>query len=124
MKKKEEKYDECPVRSITELISNKWTLLVLYKLSNHCDLKDVKPLRFNELFKNVEGISHKMLTQTLKILEKDGFVNRKVYPVVPPKVEYSLTKLGESFIPIIMTMGNWAAINNSKIIKAREKYDG
>ncbi|MGB1295421.1 MAG: winged helix-turn-helix transcriptional regulator [Flavobacteriales bacterium] len=123
MKKKEEKYEECPVRSITEMISNKWTLLVLYELSNHCDLKEAKPLRFSELFKSVDGISQKMLTQTLRFLEEDGFILRKIYPVVPPKVEYSLTKLGKSFIPVMLTMGNWAADNNAKIIKAREKYN-
>ena len=79
--------NECPSREILEHLANKWSILVL-----HCLSEGVQ--RFSELRNKIEGVSEKMLAQTLKILEKDGFVLRTVYPEVPPKVEYQLTLLG------------------------------
>lgn len=90
----------CPVATTIDLLSSKWKVLILRDL-----LKRV--CRYSDLQRSVAGISQKMLTQSLREMEKDGIVNRKVYPVVPPKVEYSLTKLGNSMRPVIKSMESW-----------------
>lgn len=123
MGKKSKKNCDCSIRIILDMISNKWSLLVLYEISNHYDTKTAKPLRFNELFKRVEGISQKMLTQSLRLLQKDGFIKRTVYPVIPPKVEYSLTDLGISFMPYAEGLGKWATAHNSAILQARKQFE-
>ena len=96
-------YDDlpaCPVQTCLNFISDKWKILIIRDL-----LDGTK--RFNELKKSLAPITQKMLTQQLREMESDGIVNRKVYPVVPPKVEYSLTDLGKSLKPVIEIMKKW-----------------
>lgn len=99
MKKKEELPD-CPVATTVSLIGSKWKLLIIRNLLN-------RPWRFNELQKNLEGISQKVLTDSLRSMESDGIITRTVYPEVPPRVEYALSELGESLRPIINSMAEW-----------------
>lgn len=99
MKKKEELPD-CPVATTVSLIGSKWRLLIIRNLL-------VRPWRFNELRKNLEGISQKVLTDSLRSMESDGIITRTVYPEVPPRVEYALSELGESMRPIIKSMEEW-----------------
>ena len=99
MKKKEELPD-CPVATTVSLIGSKWKLLIIRNLL-------VRPWRFNELRKNLEGISQKVLTDSLRSMESDGIITRTVYPEVPPRVEYALSELGESMRPIIKSMEEW-----------------
>lgn len=99
MKKKEELPD-CPVATTVSLIGSKWKLLIMRNLL-------VRPWRFNELQKNLEGISQKVLTDSLRSMESDGIITRTVYPEVPPRVEYALSALGESMRPIIKSMEEW-----------------
>ena len=101
MKTKEELPD-CPVATTVSLIGNKWKLLILRNLL-------VRPWRFNELHKSLDGISQKVLTDSLRQLEADGIVTRTVYPEVPPRVEYALSDLGESMRPILDTMQEWGS---------------
>ena len=106
----------CPFRLVLDRIADKWTVLIVGAL-----MEETK--RFGELRKEIEGISQKMLTQTLRSMERDGLVKRKVYAVIPPKVEYSLTELGRSLIDILLGIRDWADKNAEHIVKAREKYD-
>lgn len=97
-----EELPECPVATTVQLVGSKWKLLILRNLL-------ARPWRFNELRKDLEGISQKLLTDSLRSLEEDGIVQRKVYPQVPPRVEYSLTPLGESMRPILAAMEQWGS---------------
>lgn len=99
MKTKDELPD-CPVATTVSLIGSKWKLLIMRNLL-------VRPWRFNELQKSLDGISQKVLTDSLRSMEADGIITRTVYPEVPPRVEYSLSELGESMRPIIKSMENW-----------------
>lgn len=90
----------CPVATTVALIGSKWKLLILRNLL-------ARPWRFNEMKKNLEGISQKVLTDSLRSLEDDGIITRTVYPEVPPRVEYALSELGESMRPIIDAMESW-----------------
>ncbi len=96
MKTKDE-LPECPVATTVQLIGSKWKLLILRNLL-------ARPWRFNELKKNLEGISQKVLTDSLRSMEEDGIITRTVYAEVPPRVEYALSDLGESMRPIIKAM--------------------
>ena len=96
MKTKDE-LPECPVATTVQLIGSKWKLLILRNLL-------VRPWRFNGLKNNLEGISQKVLTDSLRSMEEDGIITRTVYPEVPPHVEYALSELGESMRPIIKSM--------------------
>ena len=100
MRSKEDILPECPVATTVSLIGSKWKLLIMRNLL-------ARPWRFNELQKSIDGISQKVLTEALRSMEADGLVIRKAYPEVPPRVEYSLTELGESMRPIIKSMENW-----------------
>lgn len=91
---------ECPVAVCVQLIGSKWKLLILRNLL-------MRPWRFNELRKNLEGISQKVLTDSLRAMEQDGLITRTVYAEVPPRVEYSLTALGETIRPILNSMQQW-----------------
>jgi DNA-binding HxlR family transcriptional regulator len=91
---------ECPVATTVALIGNKWKLLIIRNLL-------VRPWRFNELQKSLEGISQKVLTDSLRSMEADGIIVRTVYPEVPPRVEYSLSELGESMRPVLDSMQAW-----------------
>lgn len=95
-----EEMPACPVATTVQLIGSKWKLLILRNLL-------VRPWRFNELKKDLEGISQKVLTDSLRSMEEDGLVNRTVFPEVPPRVEYALSELGESMRPIIQAMEQW-----------------
>lgn len=99
MKTKDELPD-CPVATTVQVIGSKWKLLIMRNLLS-------RPWRFNELQKSIDGISQKALTEALRSMEADGIVNRTVFPEVPPRVEYSLTELGESMRPIIQSMESW-----------------
>ncbi len=101
MKTKDELPD-CPVATTVQLIGNKWKLLILRNL-----LTGTRPWRFNELRRDLDGISQKVLTESLRSLEEDGIVSRTVYAEVPPRVEYALTDLGESMRPILDAMQVW-----------------
>lgn len=94
--------DRCPVEATLELIGGKYKALILWHLSE-------KKLRFNELLKLVNSATAKMLTQQLRELEAQNLVHREVFPVIPPKVEYSLTELGMSLMPILAAMRDWGA---------------
>lgn len=100
----------CPIEHTMELIAGKWKLIILWHLAE----EDI--LRYSEIKKVMNGITHKMLSQQLKELESAGFVHREVYPTIPPKVEYSLTELGKSFLPILDSLCEWGQthINNKK----------
>ena len=100
MKTKAELIPECPVATTVQLIGNKWKLLIIRNLLQ-------RPWRFNELQKDLEGISQKVLTDSLRSMEADGIITRTVYPEVPPRVEYALSKLGESMRPILDSMKAW-----------------
>ena len=91
---------ECPVATTVQLIGSKWKLLIMRNLM-------MRPWRFNELKKSLEGISQKVLTDSLRSMEEDGLITRTVYPEVPPRVEYSLTALGQSLKPILDAMWAW-----------------
>ncbi len=100
-----EEMPACPVATTVQLIGSKWKLLIMRNLLT-------RPWRFNELRKNLEGISQKVLTDNLRSMEADGIITRTVYPEVPPRVEYALSELGESMRPIIKSMEIWG--NNYK----------
>lgn len=99
MKTKDE-LPECPVATTVSVIGSKWKLLIIRNLL-------VRPWRFNELKKDLDGISQKILTDSLRSMEEDGIVTRTVYPEVPPRVEYALSELGESMRPILDAMYQW-----------------
>lgn len=100
MKTKAELLPECPVATTVQLIGNKWKLLIIRNLL-------VRPWRFNELQRDLDGVSQKVLTDSLRSMEADGLVTRTVFPEVPPRVEYSLTDLGRSLQPILDAMRAW-----------------
>lgn len=104
------------VRATLTQLGDKWTFLVVLGLSGG-------PLRFNALQRVVVGISHRMLTVTLRKLERDGLVERTQYPEVPPCSQYSLTTLGSSFITPVMAVANWAIAANPQIERNRERFD-
>ncbi|MCF6428127.1 helix-turn-helix transcriptional regulator [Amycolatopsis tucumanensis] len=101
-----------------DALANKWTLLVLSFLR-----RSDGPVRFNELRRRLEGITQKSLTQTLRALERDGLVDRAVYPTVPPRVEYSLTALGTQVGDMFNVLGEWAEEHVGEILAAREAFD-
>ena len=106
----------CPTRQVINRIGDRWSLLVLYALEGGT-------LRFQELRRAVDGISQKMLTQTLRLLERDGLVARKIYPSVPPRVDYSLTPLGRSLSGHVAGIREWAYANMAGIEEARATFD-
>lgn len=107
---------QCPSHTVLETLSSKWVYLTV------CALKS-GTMRNGELSRRLEGISPKMLSQTLRELERDGLVLRKIYPVVPPKVEYSLTPLGENLSELLSEIRVWAEANVPRILAARDRYE-
>ena len=108
---------ECPaVREVLNRVGDKWSVLVIGLLGDG-------PKRFSELRRMIEGISQRMLTLTLKGLERDGLITRTVYPTIPPRVEYQLTNLGRTLLEPIVGLAKWAGKNREKIQEARERYD-
>ena len=104
-----EELPECPVATTVQLIGSKWKLLILRNLLQ-------RPWRFNELKRSLDGISQKVLTDSLRSREEDGLITRTVYPEVPPHVEYALSETGESMRPILMAMQSWGT-NYKKTLK-------
>lgn len=105
----------CPIRDVLNQIGGQWSLLILEALSG-------RTVRFNVLNREVEGISRQMLTRTLRRLEEDGYIDRKVFAEVPPRVEYSLTELGDSFMVPLRLLIQWADEHHSSICRARTHY--
>jgi DNA-binding HxlR family transcriptional regulator len=107
---------DCPTQRALETIADKWSVIVIYVLSRGTR-------RYSELQRMIGGVSQKMLTQTLRKLERDGLVERYVYPVVPPKVEYSLTPLGETLTELLKAVCKWAEAHLDELEEARVRYD-
>lgn len=105
-----EEMPACPVATTVQLIGSKWKILLIRNLMG-------RPWRFNELKKDLDGISQKVLTDSLRSMEEDGIVTRTVYPEVPPRVEYALSELGESMRPIIKAMEIWGTEYKEKYAK-------
>ena len=108
--------ENCPVREVLDRIGDKWSVLVVGLLGDG-------PRRFSELRRTIDGISQRMLTLTLRGLERDGLVTRTLYPTIPPRVDYELTSLGRTLLEPIMTLHHWAAKNRSAIQEARARFD-
>jgi DNA-binding HxlR family transcriptional regulator len=106
----------CPSRLILDHLADKWAVLIVVRLA-------FGTMRFAELRRAIDGISQKMLTVTLRDLERDGLVVRKLYASVPPKVEYSLTPLGSSLVDKVNELCAWAEANIAEVLKARERFD-
>src|SRR5580704_12053530 len=105
----------CPTRQVLDRIADKWTVLIVQSLSGGT-------LRFAQLRRTVDGISQKVLTNTLRGLERDGIVSRRIYASVPPKVEYSLTNLGRSLCQLVGGVCQWAESNIERVDEARKEY--
>ncbi|MCP2258210.1 transcriptional regulator, HxlR family [Streptoalloteichus tenebrarius] len=110
--------EDCPSRTVIEVLANRWVMYVLGMLRQHGG-----PMRFNQLRRSLPGITQKMLTQTLRMLERDGLVSRTVYPTVPPRVEYGLTALGQEASHLASVIGEWSTAHADAIMAAREDYD-
>lgn len=108
--------DVCPVRGVLDRIGDKWSVLIVIRLSE-------RPYRFGELRRAISDISQRMLTQTLRDLQRDGLVDREVFPTNPPSVEYRLTKLGTSLLTPMNTLIEWADRNHPRINAARADFD-
>ena len=117
LRKCENDQDNCPVKDVLNRVGDKWSMLTVIMLSDH------GTLRFNKLHQLVDGISQKMLTVTLKTLEADGLVSRKMYAQIPPKVEYALTTLGQSLVPPLMHLYDWANAHMPEIKVSRARYE-
>jgi DNA-binding HxlR family transcriptional regulator len=108
--------EDCEVRQILDRIADKWSLLVIALL-------DCQSLRFTQLRREIDGISQRMLSVTLRQLERDGLVTRTVHPVVPPRVDYALTPLGRTLHQTIKSLVTWTEQHQEEIIAARAAYD-
>ena len=108
--------DECPIRGVLDRIGDKWSFLLILKLAQH-------PHRFGELRREVDDISQRMLTQTLRSLQRDGLISRTVFPTTPPSVEYSLTDLGQSLLEPMRSLVTWADLHHTAIKAARVNFD-
>jgi DNA-binding HxlR family transcriptional regulator len=111
-----EVYPGCPIRNVLSRISDKWSMLILYTLNQY------PTMRFSALQKDICDISQKMLTVSLRTLEEDGLVKRKIYAEVPPRVEYSLTERARTLIPYINGLISWAKTNMDDIMNDRSQY--
>jgi DNA-binding HxlR family transcriptional regulator len=108
--------DTCPTRLVLDRIADKWAVLVLGLLGDG-------PVRFNQLRRQIQGISQKMLSQTLKSLERDGLVSRKVTPTVPVTVEYAVTPLGQTLSATVDSLRIWAETHMEQVLLAQQQYD-
>jgi DNA-binding HxlR family transcriptional regulator len=113
---KNDDYTKCPIRNILDRFGDKWSILVILLLGKE------DTLRFNQIARQIGDISQKMLTVTLRTLEADGLVNRKMFPEIPPRVEYSLSNIGKELIPHIQNLTQWAVKHMPEITKSRDKY--
>lgn len=107
----------CPIREVLDRVGDTWSVLVIIGLKG-------QPMRFNALKRSIEGISQRMLTVTLRSLERDGLVGRTVRPTTPPEVEYRLTDLGHSLAGPVDALGRWASANRGLMRRARAAFDG
>lgn len=120
MKKKEYSnsiIEICPIRNVVARFGDKWSLLVLLVIN------EAGIVRFNELGRMIPDISTRVLSTTLKTLEADGLIDRKVYAQVPPKVEYTLTETGRSLIPLLVQLMEWAQRNMKNVMTNRRRYE-
>ena len=108
-------YEYCKAAPMLEWIGNKWALVVLVKISEN------EPVRFNELYRNIPSVSEKVLSQVLKQLITDGIIERKLYPDVPPRVEYSVSDFGRTLLPHVEALINWGRDNFDQIMKNRNR---
>lgn len=109
-------HDDCPVREVLSRVGDKWSILVVAVLRDGS-------MRFNDLRRSIDGISQRMLTLTLRGLERDGLVTRTVTPTTPPRVDYALTRLGRTLLDPIMALADWAETNRTAIQTSRQKFD-
>ena len=107
---------DCPVRDVMDNIAGKWTSLMILALADG-------PMRFSELRRLIPDISQRMLTQTLRDLQRDGYIGRTVFPTQPPSVEYRLTALGQSFLTVLHPFVHWSADHHAQIRASRSAYD-
>ncbi|MBP1857360.1 winged helix-turn-helix transcriptional regulator [Rhizobium herbae] len=108
--------EECPVRDVIDNIGGKWNTLMILALADG-------PMRFSALRRLIPDISQRMLTQTLRDLQRDGYIGREVFPTQPPSVEYSLTPLGQSFLVLVKGLVAWSVAHHEAIRAARTEYD-
>ena len=106
----------CPVRDVLDRVGDKWSALIVKALEN-------EPKRFGVLRREIEDISQRMLTETLRNLQRDGYVARKVYPTTPPAVEYSITPLGQSLQRALGVLADWSTLNHNAVRQARSVFD-
>ncbi|MCC6831161.1 MAG: helix-turn-helix transcriptional regulator [Thermoleophilia bacterium] len=106
----------CQLRNLLDRLADKWSLLVV-------ELLGVRTHRFTELLREIDGLSQRMLTRTLRQLERDGLVTREVHPVVPPRVDYSLTPLGASLLDAVRPLVDWTRTNRDAVAAARDAFD-
>jgi DNA-binding HxlR family transcriptional regulator len=106
----------CPIKDVLSRYGDKWSMYTILFLGQK------EKLRFTEIKSGVLGISQRMLTVTLRLLEEDGMVTRTVYPQIPPRVEYSLTSMGKSLVSQLLHLAGWASAHMDEIVKARKKY--
>ncbi|WP_203937654.1 winged helix-turn-helix transcriptional regulator [Spirilliplanes yamanashiensis] len=106
----------CPSRQVLDRIGDRWSVLVVAVLRGG-------PRRYGEIAATIEGVSQKMLTQTLRALERDGLVTRTVHATVPPRVDYELTGLGRSLLGLVAALENWAYTHMGDVLAARDAYD-
>jgi DNA-binding HxlR family transcriptional regulator len=107
---------DCPSRQVLDRVGDTWSVLIVGSLAN-------ETRRYSELAQQIGGISPKMLTQTLRGLERDGLITRTVHPVIPPRVDYTLTDLGKSLLGLVEALSAWAEVHISDVIAARAAYD-
>jgi DNA-binding HxlR family transcriptional regulator len=118
MSPRNNRVERCPaVREVLNRVGDKWSVQIVSLLGDG-------PMRFSDLRRSIEGISQRMLTLTLRGLERDGIVTRTVFPEIPPRVEYELTRLGNTLLEPIQGLAEWAEKFRTSIQDAREKYDG
>lgn len=108
--------EQCPVRDVIDNIGGKWNTLMILALADG-------PMRFSALRRLIPDISQRMLTQTLRDLQRDGYIGRQVFPTQPPSVEYSLTPLGQSFLVLVKRLVDWSVEHHQAIRSARTEYD-
>lgn len=106
----------CPIREILDRVGDKWSVLIVVLLG-------ARSHRFTELHRSIEGISQRMLTLTLRVLERDGLVRRTVHASVPPRVDYELTDLGRTLLGPLSALEDWAQAHRPDVLAARERYD-
>lgn len=107
---------QCPTRLVLDRLADKWALLILDRLRDG-------PVRFNHLRRDVNGVTQKVLSQTLKKLERDGLISRAAFPTVPVTVEYALTPLGRTLTDTVAALTHWAERNMDEILAAQARYD-